>query len=121
MKTALLVVAGFFFLSIGTIGLLVPVLPTTPFVILSTVCFSSTPRLKARMLRLKFFGEHIENYEKRQGLSTKTFVQSLVFLWTMLTISVLIVWEIYITLLLMFIGVAVTVHIIWISKGKGEK
>lgn len=121
IKTAVLTVLGFLFLGLGAVGLLVPVWPTTPFVLLSAACFSSTPRLKEGIMKIGFFREHIENYEKRCGLSRKTLVVSLIYLWGMLLLSMLLSGNTLIICLLLTIGVAVTIHILWVSKDRGKK
>lgn len=72
VKIMLLTGLGFVFLGLGAIGVFLPVWPTTPFVLLSVACFSSSPRIKAWILRNKFFREHVENYENRTGLRKKT-------------------------------------------------
>ncbi len=119
-KTVVLTCFGFIFLGLGAIGVLLPVWPTTPFVLVSVACFSSSPRIKARILKISFFKEHIENYEHRTGLSKKTFWISIVWLWGMLLLSMLLVDNLWITLLLLFIGIAVTSHILCMSKGRED-
>jgi len=118
IKVVLLTILGFLFLGMAAIGLLLPIWPTTPFVLVSVACFSSTPRIKARIMKIPFFREHIENYENRTGLTTRTTRISLIWLWSMLLLSMIVVRDLKITLLLSVIGTAVTVHILWMAKAK---
>ncbi|MDY4611467.1 MAG: YbaN family protein [Sphaerochaetaceae bacterium] len=120
MKTWLLTAVGFLCLGLGTIGILLPVWPTTPFVLVSAACFSATPRLRAKIMNIKFFREHVENYERRTGLSKKTVAISLAYLWTMLSLSILLARTVRIALLLLVIGTAVTLHIMVMAKAKGN-
>ncbi|MEA4970991.1 MAG: YbaN family protein [Candidatus Pelethousia sp.] len=121
IKTILLTGLGFLFLGLGAIGLLVPVWPTTPFVLLSAACFSSTPRLRAKIMKVPFFREHIENYENRTGLSRKTVAVSLGYLWGMLLLSMLLIRKAWIIGLLCAIGAAVTIHIFCVAKARCGK
>jgi uncharacterized membrane protein YbaN (DUF454 family) len=121
LRTILLTGLGSIFLGLGVIGLLIPVWPTTPFVLLSVACFSSTPQIKARIMRISFFREHIENYEHRTGLSRKNVQISMAWLWGMLLISVALLKDFWIRILLFLIGTAVTIHILLIAKSKGRK
>lgn len=121
VKTILLSGLGLFFLGLAAIGLVLPVLPTTPFVLLSAACFTSNPRLRTRVMKIKFFKEYIENYEQRNGLSRKTVAKSLIWLWGMLLLSMLLMKILWISLLLSAIGTAVTAHILWISKPRSTK
>jgi uncharacterized membrane protein YbaN (DUF454 family) len=118
MKKILLTGAGLLLLSFGVIGLFVPVWPTTPFVIAAVSCLSFTPKLRARIMQIPFFREHIENYRKRNGLSIKTVAASLLFLWGMLAVSAIRIKTPWVIVLLLSIGIAVTVHILYISRAK---
>jgi uncharacterized membrane protein YbaN (DUF454 family) len=121
MKTLLLTIIGFLFLGLGAVGLLVPVWPTTPFILVSVACFSSAPRIRARIMRISFFREHIENYERRTGLSQKTVWISLVWLWGMMILSMALIQTFWISLLLLLIGAAVTSHILWMARAKDRR
>lgn len=120
-KTILLSGLGFFFLGLGAIGLVLPVWPTTPFVLLSAACFTSTPRIRTRVMKIKFFKEYIESYEQRSGLSKKTVAKSLIWLWGMLLLSMFMMKTIWLSLILSAIGTAVTTHILWIAKPRPTK
>jgi len=118
LKNRLLIILGFVFLIIGAIGIFFPVLPTTPFVLLAAGCFTSSKRLSDWLTRNKLFGEYIINYRERNGLSKKTVIRSLGFLWIMLILSAICVHSLQLTIILSCIGVAVTTHILWIAKPK---
>jgi uncharacterized membrane protein YbaN (DUF454 family) len=117
----LLTALGFIFLGLGAIGLLLPVWPTTPFVLVSVACFSSSPQIKAQILKISYFREHIENYEFRNGLSRKTVWLSVVWLWGMLVISMVLIRSLWIALFLFLVGTSVTIHILYMSIAKDRK
>ncbi len=116
MKNILLTAGGLVFLLLGAIGLFIPVWPTTPFVLVAAGCLSAAPTLQAKVMKIPFFSEHIKNYQTKQGLSKKTFIASLVFLWGMLILSMVLKNQLWFTLLLSLVGGGVTIHIAWVSK-----
>ncbi len=120
LKSLLLTALGIVFLGLGAIGVLLPVWPTTPFVLVSVACFSSTPHIKAQILKIPIFREHIENYEQRTGLSPKTVRNSLIWLWGTLLVSMVIIHKLWIIALLSVVGVSVTFHILSIAKAKDK-
>ena len=112
---------GFLFLGLGAIGLLLPLWPTTPFVLVAAACFSASPYWKARIMKIPFFREHVENYQCRTGLSRKTVYLSVGWLWGMLLLSMVFLETLWFSFLLFFIGIAVTSHILCMAKAKGGK
>lgn len=121
LVTLLKLLLGFLALGMAAVGLVLPVWPTTPFVLLAIGCFSSSPRLRAKLLNITFFREYYESYVAGKGIRRKTVVASLVFLWGMLLLSVLLVRTLWISLLLLVVGTAVTVHILVLSKGRKKR
>ncbi len=120
IKNALLTAAGFVLLGFGVVGVFLPILPTTPFILTASACFSVNPRLRAWLLRNRFFAEHLRNYRERTGLKKRTVALSLAFLWGMLLLSMLLVWEFWCTLLLSAVGTGVTIHILCIARPKAR-
>ena len=121
IKTAILCSIGFIMLGLGAIGLFLPIWPTTPFVIIATICFASNPVLYNRIMKIPFIGELVGNYRDRKGISGKTLTVSLIFLWGMLVVSAIFSGKQSIMLLLFLVGVAVTVHILWMAKPRISK
>lgn len=120
MSKIILPFFGFLFLTLGAIGIFLPIWPTTPFVLLGVACFSSTPRIKLWIMKNRFFKEHINNYEKRNGLSLKIFLTSIIWLWSMLILSIILVWKMNYTILFVLIGLFVTIHLIIMSKPRNK-
>lgn len=118
LKKKILIIIGFVFLLIGAIGIFLPILPTTPFVLVAAGCFTSSKRLSEWLKKSKLFGEFIINYRERKGLSNRTVIRSLGFLWIMLTISVISIHSLWSAILMPCVGIAVTTHIILTAKPK---
>ena len=112
---------GFLLLGLGAIGLLLPVWPTTPFVLAAAACFAGSPSIWARIMKIPYFREHIENYRLRTGLSRRTVAVSLICLWGMLLLSILLTQTLPISVLLIAVGAAVTAHILRMAKAAGER
>lgn len=72
MKRHLYLAGGFTALALGSIGVILPLLPTVPFVILAAFCFArSSPRLEAWLLHHRVFGPHIRNWRDRRAITKR--------------------------------------------------
>ena len=74
---------------LGIIGVVVPGLPTTPFVLLASWCFyKSSPRLQAWLLQ-SFLGKYIRDYKEKGGLTTRKRLYIIALMATMVSISII--------------------------------
>jgi hypothetical protein len=117
LKKFLLVAAGFISLILGVVGIILPVLPTTPFVLLSAACFSAgNQRLDAWLRRSRLFGPFIENYRTGRGISPLHKTASIAFLWVGLIISMTVTDTAWLYAVLTLVGIGVTVHLLKIKN-----
>jgi uncharacterized protein len=112
---ALLIAAGSISLALGAVGIFVPILPTTPFLLLSAACYMrSSERLLNWLLNNKWFGQYIKNYQEGKGIPKKTKIIALSFLWiTIIYSTCFVVDEILIAqVALLLVAAGVSVHLI---------
>jgi len=105
--------AGTIFLGIGIVGIALPILPTTPFLLLATACYlRSSKRMYDWMMANRVFGRHLRDYQEGRGMSWKAKVGVIAFLWMAISITVMFFTdELWLRALLMVIAVAVTAHV----------
>ncbi len=110
----LLVVIGFASLFLGIIGIAVPLLPTTPFLLLSAACFlRGSDRLYQWLMNNRLFGSYIRNYQEHKAIPLKAKILAICLLWITILYSIIFILEsVYIRILLVAIAVAVTLHIL---------
>lgn len=113
IKKCLLIVIGCLALAFGIIGIFLPLLPTTPFLLLAVYCFTrSSNRLYNWLIQHKIFGRYIYNYMAYRAIEPKTKLLALVFLWGTTAFSLFLLPNIYIRILLIAVGSGVTFHIL---------
>jgi len=72
LKRKLLIIAGTISTAIGIIGIFVPILPTTPFLLLAAACYlRSSPRFYHWLVNNRFFGIYVRNYLQGRGMPLK--------------------------------------------------
>jgi hypothetical protein len=72
LKNHLFIFLGCFFVGLGIVGILLPVLPTTPFLLLASALFSrSSPKFHRMLLENAWFGPIIQQWEENKTLSRK--------------------------------------------------
>ena len=120
VKRRILIGAGTLSTGLGIIGVFVPVLPTTPFLLLAAACYMrSSERFYRGLINDRIFGAYVRNYIEGKGMPVKTKMFTILLLW--LTIALTIVFgvqNIVIKIVLICIAVGVTAHIALIKKRK---
>ena len=83
-----LIVLGTLSLGIGIIGIVVPGLPTTPFILLTAGLYiKSSDRLYQKLINSRFIGPYINNFRKNKGMTKRAKLSSIGIMWLMIAIS----------------------------------
>ncbi len=123
MRRALLRIAGILCIALGMIGIVLPILPTTPFALLAASCFAaSSPKLYAWLIRNRYLGPFVENYRCGCGVPKKRKRQAIVFLWATLCVSAALFRQPLVWGILLIVGSGVTLHLALMktSEDNGE-
>lgn len=116
----ILIVTGTISLAIAIVGIFIPLLPTTPFLLITAACYArSSDRFYNWLLCNKLLGNYIKNYREGKGIALNIKIITLSFLWTTIIFSALfVVSTLMIRIILIVIAIGVTVHIVSIKTLK---
>jgi len=117
----LLITAGTISLALGAIGVFLPIVPTTPFLLLAAACyFRSSKRMHRWLLNNKWLGEYIRNYQEGRGIPLKTKIAALTLLWVTIGFSTVFMLNrllpeqlvLPMQLIMIAVAIAVSAHIL---------
>jgi uncharacterized protein len=119
----LLVAAGVMCVGLGILGMFLPLLPTTPFLLLSAFCFArGSDRLYQKLLNHRVCGKYINNYRNGVGFTIREKVTALTVLWLSIVNGA---WwlgdRIWMKVLLAAVGCGVTIYLVRIKTNSGEE
>jgi len=122
IKSVLLVICGTLSLLLGAVGIFFPVLPTTPFLLLSAACYArSSVRLHSWLLNNRIFGSYIRDYQEGRGVSLRHKIAALVLLWLSIGYAAgFAVSRTWLRILLLGIAAGVTIHLCKLKTRKGD-
>jgi uncharacterized protein len=84
----LLLASGTLCVILGVIGIFLPVLPTTPFLLLAAACYArSCESCYAWLLEHRWFGSFIRNWNERRGVTRRQKTAALMLLWAGIALS----------------------------------
>lgn len=116
----LLVIAGTIFVGLGIVGIFIPILPTTPFLLLAAACYAKgSQRFYHWLLSNRWFGAYIDNYRQKRGMPLKIKIVTVALLWLTIGVSVAFaVQSLTVRIILVLIAVGVSIHILSIKTLK---
>lgn len=122
IRKALLIFAGTLCVCLGVLGMFLPLLPTTVFLLLAAYCYSrSSDKFHEWLLNNRLLGKYIKNYESGQGISVRQKVTTIAILWASIGFSIwFIAASFWLTLFLAAVAIGVTVHLLWIKTHQHE-
>ena len=117
---ALLIIVGTIFVGLGIVGIFIPILPTTPVLLLAAACYSKgSQRFYHGLLSNRWFGAYIDNYRQKRGMPLKIKIVTVALLWLTIGVSVAFaVQSLAVRIILVLIAVGVSIHILSIKTLK---
>jgi uncharacterized membrane protein YbaN (DUF454 family) len=113
LSKVLLISVGVFAIALALIGIVVPLLPTTPLLLLAAACFvRSSDRLYNQLIGNRWFGRDIQGYLEHRTVPRRSRILALVMLWGTMTLAVTQVGSWWLRGVLVFIAILVTAHLL---------
>ena len=113
-RNIIYITLGSISLALGTLGIFLPLLPTTPFYLLTAWLYmKGSDKLYQKVMNNKFFGTIVRDFQEEKAIPLKTKIFSVSLLWiTILSSAFFFVQILWVKILLIAIAVGVTVHIL---------
>lgn len=116
MWRVILIVIGSISLGLGILGIFLPLLPTTPLLLLAAACYiRSSPRLYQWLINHKHLGPYITNWKQGNGIPRKAKVISILFIWISMLASAYVVPFLFMKFMFVF-GASFFTWFIWRQK-----
>lgn len=105
---------GFIFVGLGVVGVFVPGLPTTPFLLLAAACFArSSKKFYNWLLNHRIFGTYIKNYREHRAITLRGKIMSLSLMWLVMGYTAFFaISNLFVSIIIILIGLGVTKHIL---------
>jgi uncharacterized membrane protein YbaN (DUF454 family) len=117
------IILGSVSLGLGIVGVFLPVLPTTPFLLLTAALYlKGSPRLYDWLINHRYLGPYIRNYRENKAIPLGTKIVSVTLLWVTILASAFLAIEVWwLRILLICIAIGVTWHILSFKTLKKEE
>ncbi|NLE04063.1 MAG: DUF454 domain-containing protein [Crenarchaeota archaeon] len=122
IKNSLFVIVGTIFVGLGAIGMVLPILPTTPFLLLAAACYiRGSKRMYKWLFTNRWCGSYLKNYYEGRGISARGKFISIVSLWVAIAVSTFMVNIIFMQIGLFLIATVVSIHLIRVPTYRKDK
>jgi uncharacterized membrane protein YbaN (DUF454 family) len=111
-KRLTLIIFGWLCVVLGVIGIFLPIMPTTPFILLAAWCFArSSERFHQWLLNNRFFGQMIKDWEAGKGIPRYVRNYAIAMLWVSMIGSMWLIGQWWSILILVPIGIGVSIYL----------
>ena len=110
----MLIAGGTACVGLGVLGVFLPLLPTTPFLLLAAICYlKGSQRLHAWLIGHRILGRYIRYYHEERGIPLRVKIATLILLWLTIGTSALFFVQVLLVRILLFaVACGVSVFII---------
>ncbi|WP_297407859.1 YbaN family protein [uncultured Cetobacterium sp.] len=121
MKKKIFLIIGILSVILGTAGIFLPLLPTTPFLLLAAFSFEkSSDKFYTLLINNKYFGKYLSDYKEKKGMTLKNKLIAITVLTLGMAKGFLSMNNKFGKITLLIIFFSVTYHIIKINTLKKE-
>ena len=119
----ILIILGSISLALGVAGIFLPVLPTTPFLLLAASLYlKGSKPLYDRLMAHEHLGTYIRNFQENKAIPLKVKITSVTMIWvTLLYCAFFVAKALWMSLVFIAIATGVTIHILRFKTLKKEK
>ncbi len=106
-------IVGTLALVLAILGIFLPLLPTTPFLLLASACYlRGSSRLHGWLMDNRIFGPYLANIQSGSGITLRAKIMALIFLWSSLVFSAWFIHIAWLRVCLLIPGVAVSAYLL---------
>lgn len=118
----LLIVLGWIFVGLGVIGIFLPLMPTTIFMIIAAWCFArSSEKFYIWLVYHPRFGKTVRDFYEKKGMSLKSKITSIVMMTTAISISaIFFTQKVFVRIILFSIAIGVAIYIASLKTIKSD-
>ncbi|WP_079509172.1 YbaN family protein [Mesobacillus jeotgali] len=111
---ATLIFIGTLSIILGVIGILVPLLPTTPLILLGAACYvKASEKLYLKLIRNKWLGGYIKDFREKNGITSKNKILSISLMWLSISGTILLFdIDFWLAAVLIIIAMTVSAYIL---------
>jgi len=114
IKKIIIIVVGCICLALGTVGVFLPVLPTTPFYLVTLYCFArSSKRLEDWFKGTKLYKKHLESFVEKRGMLPQTKASILITVTLLMGLGIFFMARKGIWIPCVILGVVWTAHLVY--------
>ena len=122
LKKIIFIFLGSLFLSVGIIGIILPMLPTTPFLLLTAFFYiNSSEKLYSKFVRSRIYQKYVATFKRNKGLTLKAKLSILIPVWGMLLIMFFVTDILVIKILAISLGIIKTIVFIKMKTIKNQQ
>ncbi|OEH91373.1 YbaN family protein [Bacillus solimangrovi] len=115
----LLIGFGYTSIGLGIVGIVLPLIPTTPLLLLGAYCFyKSSPKLHDKLMSNKVLGEYIKRWRSGEGIPLKSKITIILLLWIGMGYSIFMVPFVFMKIGLLVMASCMTIFLLFMKSSK---